>query len=146
MLSSPILLFPPSITAGIILPNSLITSEEFVVLILPERFADGAAMGIPQSLIKSNAILFEGILTPTVPKPEVAKDDRSVCFFNLHTRVRGPGQKASANCKAKLFKFTYSSTKAKSEKWIISGLNFGLSLDLKIPATAKLFRASAPKP
>ena len=51
-----------------------------------------------------------------VPKPEVAKDDRSVCFFNLHTRVRGPGQKASANCKAKLFKFTYSSTKAKSEK------------------------------
>ena len=27
-----------------------------MALILPERFADGAAMGIPQSLIKSNAI------------------------------------------------------------------------------------------
>ncbi len=57
---------------------------------LPEIFADGAAMGIPDFFIKSRAILFFGIRTATVLKPPVVIP--GTIFDFLRTSVIGPGQ------------------------------------------------------
>ena len=57
-------------------------------------FPLGAAMGQPAVRISSWATGWSGILKPTVGRPEVTMSGTWLAFSR--TRVRGPGQKASA--------------------------------------------------
>ena len=69
----------------------------------PAKLAEGAAMGIPDDLINSKAILFFGILIATVSA--LAVTSSGTIFFLKRTRVKGPGQNSLAKILASLGMF-----------------------------------------
>ena len=81
---------PPSTMASIRPSISCSTCWAVVVEGLPERLAEGAAMGTPESRMISRVASFAGQRTPTVSSP-------AVVVFGTISRtgrimVRGPGQ------------------------------------------------------
>ena len=93
--SNPISTFPPSSITETFPSNSFFISSIFVPLGLPDTFALGAAIGTPAYSINFFAIIFDGILIPTVSNPAVT--DFGIMSFAFKIIVKGPGQKAFIN-------------------------------------------------
>ena len=90
---------PPSIMAGILPCISLRTCCAVVGDGLPERLADGAAIGKPQAEISALATLCDGILMPTVSSPPLVTIGIFSDFGIII--VRGPAQNFSAHFTAR---------------------------------------------
>src|SRR3989304_2243336 len=88
--STPIFVGPASNTMSILPARSLITCCASFGLGLPARFALGAAMGEPDSLMRARATLLLGILMAMVSKPTTVMSGTRLERFKM--RVRGPGQ------------------------------------------------------
>ena len=84
---------PPSITAAIRPFISSITCCAVVGDGLPERLAEGAAIGHPEAKISALAAGWDGMRTATVLRPPVVSSGTTLLFFTM--RVIGPGQKLS---------------------------------------------------
>ncbi len=85
-------LSPPIIISTLPIKSSM-QCPIVVGLGLPDRFAEGAAIGVLESSINFLATLFEGILIPTHLSPAVTLSGIMSDFGIII--VIGPGQKAS---------------------------------------------------
>ena len=86
---------PPSIIAGILPFISLKTCPAVVGEGLPERLADGAAIGKPHFFITALAVLWLGILIPTVSSPPLVTSGMISLLGSI--MVSGPAQNSSAH-------------------------------------------------
>ena len=113
---------------------------------MPQRFADGAAIGSATSRSSACAIGCDGTRSPTVSRPAVVRSatGQPACFDT--TKVRPPGQKAAASLRSRSEKRPSRSAASTSATCTISGLNRGRSFAAKMPATASPRVASAPSP
>ena len=143
--SKPISTIPSSIIVETFPSNSFNISSILVPLGLPDTFALGAAIGTPAYSINLFAILFEGILIPTVSRPAVT--DFGIMFLAFNINVKGPGQKVLIN----IFSTSFgSSTSCLIMSTLftctIKGLSPALPFALKIFLQALSFNAFAPIP
>lgn len=118
-------------------------------LILPNRFALGAANGEPsrrRTFWKSG---WEVTRTAMVSEPAVTRSGTSGCLGRI--RVKGPGQKAEARlstrfrCSKEVNRTTLFNHPT-SGRWTIKGSVRGRPLASKIRATAKGWKTSAARP
>lgn len=113
-----------------------------------KRFADGAAIGTPDSSINSNANSWFGIQIPMKPEPE--DNSNGINSAALHIIVRGPGQNLAANSSKTCFSFSFSLIRFKAAltfyTWTIKGSVRGLSFTVNMLKTAALSSAFAPSP
>ncbi len=103
-------------------------------------------MGPPNSVSNCWAIGLAGMRTATVSRPAVTRSDRPQSARVGRTKVSGPGQKAAARARASGGISAIFSTAAMFATCTINGLNCGRDLAVKMPATARSLRASAPRP
>ena len=102
-------------------------------------------MGSPAARISSRATGWLGNLTATVSRPAVTESGTRADFFR--TRVRGPGQNASAS-----FLAAGGTSRARASRshreaiWTMRGLSPGLPLAAKIFLTAARSDMRAPRP
>ena len=92
--SSPQSLSPPSTITSALPLKSRSAYPAFVAEGLPDMFAEGAAIGSPESLISAFATGCEGTLIATLSSPPVTVAGM-MSFLGMIT-VRGPGMKATA--------------------------------------------------
>src|SRR5690606_37797402 len=97
--STPTAEAPPSITAAMRPDSPARTWSARVGETLPEGLAEGAANGPPKVLSRARATGWAGTRRATVGKPAVAKGERPEPSRKGSTKVRGPGQKASAKAR-----------------------------------------------
>ena len=112
---------------------------------LPERFADGAAMGQPLALIIARAVVFDGILIPTVSSPPLVTNGILSDFGIII--VSGPAQNFSAHFSASTgISVTRGSISSNELICTIKGLSAGLPFAANILRTASSSKAFAPSP
>ena len=142
--SKPILVLPPSMITSTLSLNSSIISLALVPLGRPDILALGAAIG-PDNSINLFAILFEGILIPTVFKLHVTLFGTRSLFSNI--KVKGPGKKASINFfSISVIFFVSLFNISKLLICTINGLSLGRPFAINILDTASLLKALAPSP
>ena len=144
--SSPIGAGPPSRMIATLAPRSASTCAAVVGLTCPERLALGAAIGRSAARSSAWATGCAGTLSAMVSRPAVARSATGQPACLAITRVRAPGQSASANCRPLSVRRPSRATASKSGTCTISGLNRGRPLAAKIAATARPLHASAPRP
>ena len=110
-----------------------------------DRLALGAATGLPARAISNLATFVSGTRTPTVSRPAVTTS--GIRADRGRTRVKGPGQHASARIRASSGQFaTHERAMSGPSAWTIKGFTSGRPLASKIRATAAGSVASAPRP
>lgn len=120
-------------------------ADHVVGLGRPDRFADGAATGMPHARKNARATGCAGQRTPTVFKPAVTSGGISTCLGTI--TVNGPGKKyaisfwADAGMRAATRRIS-----AMDATCTISGLSAGRPFALKIFRTAAASSAFAPNP
>ena len=138
--SRPIWQRPPSRIRSISGPKSRATCAAVTGLTRPERLADGAASGRPAAAITASATGCAGTRSATLCKPARAAAQTVALGASGTTRVRGPGQKASASRTALLEKTPCSSAASRLSTWEMSGL------DVALPSPHKCGRQPRPRP
>ena len=107
VLSSPSSASPPSRIASILFFNLANTSRGLVQVSFPDLFAEGAAIGLSNSVINLRAIMLLGHLRAIVSNFAVAVTTTSdFLFFTI--MVKGPGQYFCASILADSLKTPYS--------------------------------------
>ena len=143
--STPTVHAPPSIIPAMRPCISASTVSASVGLGLPDKFAEGAATGVPARRISCAATGCDGIRTATVSSPALTSSGTILLLATI--TVSGPGQNFSIKSCAcfvnPVVNFKISSLSAMCK---ISGLSFGRPLASKILRTASPLRPSAPSP
>ena len=98
--STPTWVAPPSSTASMRPSRSPSTWSASVGLTRPERLAEGAATGRPACCRSAWARGWAGTRRPTLSRPARARSEIVQVGATGTTRVSGPGQNASASCRA----------------------------------------------
>ncbi len=125
--------------------RSLMQCSAVVGLGEPERFALGAATGVPAADISSCAIGSDGKRIATVSSPALTSSGIKSLFGNII--VKGPGQNFSAHFFAESGMFLTSGGSIEiSLICTISGLSCGRPLAANMRFTAAPLNASAPSP
>ena len=107
VLSSPSSASPPSRIASILFCNLANTSRGLVQVSFPDLFAEGAAIGLSNSVINLRAIVLLGHLRAIVSNFAVAETTTSdFLFFSI--MGKGPGQYFFASMLAASLKNPYS--------------------------------------
>ena len=110
----------------------------------PDKFALGAAIGVPENFISDNATSLAGNLIPTLDRPPVTKSGTILFFGNII--VKAPGQNAANNFSAAAEIFATRSTISRFATCKLSGLSDGLPFAEKIFPQASTLKPSAPNP
>ena len=106
LISTPTMHGPLSSTAAMAPASSANTCRAAVGLTRPERLADGAATGRPNSRSNARAVSCAGTRTATVSSPALASRLTAQPRSRGSTRLSGPGQNAAANRRASAFATT----------------------------------------
>ena len=139
----------PMMTASMRPSISSRTSSAVVGLGLPERFALGAAIGLPASFMSLLAVGLDGMRIATVSRPPVVISGTMSDF--LKTMVSGPGQTFVMSIDASRLSdaappLISGYRSVASAIWTIIGLSDGRPFAAYTEATASALRASAPSP
>jgi hypothetical protein len=126
--SSPASVGPSSTINGIRPPRLASTCSARVGLIDPLAFADGAASGLPVACNSARIARCAGTRIAMVSSPAITSDAIPASGRNGTTRVKGPGQNASANARAAASKVAIFSAATRSGTWTINGLKLGRPL------------------
>ena len=145
VLSIPTEQSPPSRIMSTASPSPWRTCSAEVGESCVNRFALGAASGIPAARNRSSAKGCEGTRNPAPGRPAVTISGISAFFGTI--KVNGPGQKRRASASASAGQTSASSRAIPaSATCTMTGLLNGRPLTSKIRRTARASRALAPRP